>query len=863
MPVRTKFTLLGIVLILTLVVAGQVWRPATRTRAAGSLSVGTIQPVSGTAHLNGIACPSSSTCYAVGSGSGANLGHGIVVPVNNGSSDGAQQVPDTDVLDSIDCPTSGACVAAGRNTPAPNGSGIAGGVVVPISNGSPGSRYQLGASCTYSGSSSSYSGSCDCPSGGTCAAALWGIACPASNNCVAVGQGFASDTSVAVPISYGSPVAVQETELAWTLDGIACPAGNTCYAVGQAASMSPAGTVVGITGILVGVNTAGSSVQLGGGVTSKGTWELHGIACPTSSLCYAVGQAGPLGPGVVVPITNGAPGVVQKVAVTRTLYGITCPTSDTCFAVGTDTAGSTGMVLAITNGGLGDVQSAPGSKTLRSIACPTSDTCYAVGEASSSGPGVVVPIDISAFTQLTLIPGAFPPAVLPQPTLVPIPGAFPPGALLPATVVPIPGAILPGALMPKCPLPSTVDVTSRSSGTPPAQWAQVNQDGFGYPPTSEGTHLLTFAGTLYAWNENGLFQIQDPVKRTWAKVTPPSQAGGTVRYLATDAALYAFDDDDLWFTPAAGMPQQNPAWQTITSQWPPAYWGPMNPSPPNYTPPSMPDTPAPMTVFNGQLYGVTYDSGGFTIWRSADIGQTTMNWQPVVPNAFGDPSNNQGVDFMAVFNKHVYAGTNTVKGVFGDTSQYGTGVEVWESASGDPGSWTQVNSDGFGTQITQPGASAPVRVNQYVWAWAVYQPPAASQAYLYVGTSSALGGEVWCYNGAGKGGWRNVTPPTGPDTATGAAGLGTTGPLRNQAMAVYNGTLYVAEGYPTGNLWAYDGQSWSRVVRGPNPFDPQNGGVRSLAVQDGKLYAGTLHAPYVSATKGDQVWGYPFASPSP
>jgi hypothetical protein len=204
---------------------------------------------------------------------------------------------------------------------------------------------------------------------------------------------------------------------------------------------------------------------------------------------------------------------------------------------------------------------------------------------------------------------------------------------------------------------------------------------------------------------------------------------------------------------------------------------------------------------------------------------------------------------LAVFNSRIYAGTNTAKSFFGDVAQYGSGVEVWESPSGNPGTWTQVNTDGFGTELTYPDFSVTppkmvtTRPNQFAWAWAVYKAPSDAKAYLYVGTSSHIGGEVWRYDGSGKAGWTNVTPVGPLGQAFGA------GPLRNRAMAVYHDTLSVAEGYPTANLWAYNGKVWSLLVSGPNPFAPQNGGLNDLAVHGDGLYVSTLHLPY-SGVKG-------------
>jgi hypothetical protein len=80
-------------------------------------------------------------------------------------------------------------------------------------------------------------------------------------------------------------------------------------------------------------------------------------------------------------------------------------------------------------------------------------------------------------------------------------------------------------------------------------------------------------------------------------------------------------------------------------------------------------------------------------------------------------------------------------------------------------------------------------------------------------------------------------------------------------MAVFQDSLYLAEGFPTADLAKYDGANWSILEPGPNPFNPDNGGLMSLAVHKGKLYVATIHEPYAGVTQGDQVWGFPFAPP--
>lgn len=372
-------------------------------------------------------------------------------------------------------------------------------------------------------------------------------------------------------------------------------------------------------------------------------------------------------------------------------------------------------------------------------------------------------------------------------------------------------------------------------------WKQVNKDGFGYPPSGSSQftpRLFAFDGHLYADNVQGmLFQMVDPVLRSWTKVFTPPQANS---YVCLDNYLYSYGAQGLWWI-NQGEKFNAVNWKPVTSKGLP---GDVNPT--------------PMTTFKGNIYAVysyqTATAKIFEIWRSKDIGTTVINWQQVVTQSFGDPQNNDDVDFMAEYNGKLYVGTNTLEYAFGvPQPTSASGSEIWESASGDSGTWTQVNIDGFGTEYTLMPANTKHRTNHVVGSWAIYKAPNQTQEYLYIGTKSHWGAEVWRYNGQGKGGWKNVTPPWAGPTPAGFSGAG-----RNESMTVFEGNLYLAEGFDTGNLAKYDGASWSIVVQGPNPFDPQNGGLSSLAVVGNQLYAHTIHEPFSGVTKGDQVWGYPF-----
>lgn len=85
-------------------------------------------------------------------------------------------------------------------------------------------------------------------------------------------------------------------------------------------------------------------------------------------------------------------------------------------------------------------------------------------------------------------------------------------------------------------------------------------------------------------------------------------------------------------------------------------------------------------AFGSYLYVGTYSDTGGEIWR-----MNGSAWTRVVSGGFGD-ANNAAINALAVFSDALYAAT----------SNWTSGVEVWRSPSGDTGSWTQVNADGFG-----------------------------------------------------------------------------------------------------------------------------------------------------------------------
>ena len=279
-----------------------------------------------------------------------------VAETSASASESTQTVPGTTQLEGVACPSATICEAVGDNS---SGEGV----VVPITSGVPGSPVTV--------SGTEFLNGVDCPSTTTCEAV--------GATQVIVGVNLVS-IGLVVPITSGapgSPVTVSGTA---QLFGVACPSTTSCEAVG--ATQVTVDNVLTLTGVVVPI----SSGVPGSPVTVSGTFELLGVACPSTTSCEAGGN------GVVVPITSGVPGSAVTASGTGQLYGVACPSTTSCEAVGTY---GDGVVVPITSGVPGSAVTPSGTYELDGVACPSTTTCEAVGE-NSTPEGVIVLITTSA-----------------------------------------------------------------------------------------------------------------------------------------------------------------------------------------------------------------------------------------------------------------------------------------------------------------------------------------------------------------------------------------------------------------------------------------------------------------------------------
>jgi hypothetical protein len=308
-----------------------------------------VNVAAGSTELDGVSCPTATTCVAVGN----NFAHqGVFTTVTKGVPGPVQVVTAAQFLWGIACTSLAHCLAVGYSASA------AAGVVVPISNG------VVGTAVDY-------------PIG------LLGVACPDATNCMAVGWS-SLDQGVVVPIIAGVPAAAQVVANVQKLTGVACPTAVTCEAVGTGYGDVMEGAVVAITAGVAG------PAQL-----VRYTAELSGVGCASATHCVAGGDnAGLL--GVEVPVDDGVAGAPVVVPGTDFVRGVACSAPARCQLVGSQFGGMEhGVAAVVANGTPSTAVPVRTTVYLTGVACPSTTFCQAVAIDPENIPmqGVAVSID--------------------------------------------------------------------------------------------------------------------------------------------------------------------------------------------------------------------------------------------------------------------------------------------------------------------------------------------------------------------------------------------------------------------------------------------------------------------------------------
>jgi photosystem II stability/assembly factor-like uncharacterized protein len=368
---------------------------------AGSAQRGQISTLSGssqeTNHLsvNGVSCPTTSDCWAVGSNS---AGAGAIVATSDGGlSWSTQALPrGTGSLDGVDCPTRSDCWAVGSN------SAGKGAVVVTTDGGLSWSTQAL-------------------PRGTN---SLDGVSCPTTLDCWAVaGTGVDGEWAQTAGVvattdgggTWGTQVLPSGVLL---LDGVSCPTPTNCWATGVDSNTGFA--------VIVATTDGGSSWATQTVPSFNGEIDsiLYDVSCPTSTDCWAVGfgdsiSPPPVGPSgssyelaLVVATTDG--GRTWSAQTLPSSYssgddgeifsgidyldGVSCPTSTDCWAAGFGSDGIGAVAVTTDGGSTWSNQILPSSSSggifngivwLGGVSCPTSTDCWVAG-LNSFEFGVVV-----------------------------------------------------------------------------------------------------------------------------------------------------------------------------------------------------------------------------------------------------------------------------------------------------------------------------------------------------------------------------------------------------------------------------------------------------------------------------------------
>jgi hypothetical protein len=295
---------------------GSHWSSTTSPNPAG-----VVAPVD---YVNGVACPSPTSCFAVGRYD-TPASSGILVAHWNGSHWSSMTSPkpsgsSTPALTAVSCPSTTSCFAVGSY-----GVPTIGFVKTLVEHWN-GSHWSIVPSPNPTGSSGTF---------------LSGVSCPSTTSCFAVG----SDT---VPRTAAIGALVEHWDgNTWSimtsanltgstqsyLFGVSCPSPNSCFAVG---SYSVSRTEKSLL-----ERWNGSAWGVMNSPNRAGYVALHGVSCPNTMNCYAVGyyenNNGPFPKGLVEHWVHGSPWSIMTSSNPSTdteLDGVSCPTTTRCFAVG-------------------------------------------------------------------------------------------------------------------------------------------------------------------------------------------------------------------------------------------------------------------------------------------------------------------------------------------------------------------------------------------------------------------------------------------------------------------------------------------------------------------------------------------------
>ncbi len=329
-------------------------------------------------NLPGVACTSTSDCWAVGSASsGSALSQTLaehwdgnawsIVATPNASNSQENSLSGVACINASDCWAVGSSLVSGfvADTLAEHWNGRAWSIVT-TPNPSPDTANQL-----------------------------LGVACVSASDCWAVGVNDGPNLTLAEHWN-GSAWSIVTTPNPSTsldnLSAVACTGTSDCWAVGFASA-----------GLLVDTLAEHWNGSAWSTVTtpnpSPNFTTLDGVVCVSASDCWAVGESGDytstlaehwngINWSIVTTPNASSLGVAAK---DNLLQGVTCAGTSDCWAVGDASTGSGGTQQTLAEEWNGSGWSivntpnpSPSQNILNAVACTSAANCWAVGFASSS-----------------------------------------------------------------------------------------------------------------------------------------------------------------------------------------------------------------------------------------------------------------------------------------------------------------------------------------------------------------------------------------------------------------------------------------------------------------------------------------------
>ncbi|TMB91861.1 MAG: hypothetical protein E6J45_04350 [Chloroflexi bacterium] len=239
--------------------------------------------------------------------------------------------------------------------------------------------------------------------------ALYRIACSSATRCTAVGS-YKNTSGTTVTLAQrwnGIDWFVQSTPnpsgvTFSLLFDVSCPAMITCTAVGNYQKNTTLKQTVPLAESWNGASWVIQSTPVPNGALGS---ALSGVSCRSATVCTAVGFY-VNSSGVRLPLVerwNGTAWSIQAApkpsgAKAATLYDVACPSTSLCLAVGNYVNSSSVTVTLVErwNGSKWSIQPSPNpsgatATMLTDVACPSTTSCTSVGNAVNSA-SVLVPL---------------------------------------------------------------------------------------------------------------------------------------------------------------------------------------------------------------------------------------------------------------------------------------------------------------------------------------------------------------------------------------------------------------------------------------------------------------------------------------